>query len=81
MPRLDFICISPLYSSLARICMTNNSGSMLDKINYVHSISLSVYTYIYTHTTPHVDRFPFNSRYRKEANTIFIITLPKRLCS
>lgn len=50
MPRLDFIRISPLYSSFACICMINSSGSIWDKINYSHSISL--YIYIYLHTQP-----------------------------
>lgn len=30
--------------------------------------------------TPYKDRFPFNSRYREEVNSIFLTTLPKRLC-
>lgn len=49
MPRLDFIHISPVYSSLACICMINSSGSIWGTINYTHNISLSVYTYIHTH--------------------------------
>lgn len=53
MPRLDFICISLLYSSLACICMINSSGSIWDKINSAHSISLTLYMYLYTYTYIH----------------------------
>lgn len=68
MPMLDFMCISPLYSSLACICMINSSDSIWDKINHAHSTSLYIFISVYMHTytppptpPPHMDGFSFNS--------------------
>lgn len=71
MPRLDFVPYTVHLHSFALLIAQVQYGIR----NYAHSI------YVHTHPCPYMDRFPFNSRYTEEVKTIFIIILPKRLCS